>query len=783
MDKIESATPASLVVSNEDQYTNDDPDHVFFLYNVGLKKFVGSGGFWGTSAAMSTTPKYFFIYDNSETDKGKCYNIRCKQRTNNNNSTNPLESHDYLKYYNHDDVTDKYGDRIGNGFYLDRTYNEAYIYSDNQSVNSGGWYFTESETSKHEKGYTLTLKNVYLDKADEKTRNIYLIGGGFDDTHSDPATCYRYDEGSYDKMSVTNPSLKDNSIWRLISLKDYQTLYGQSPASLDAPIDASFLLMDPSFSVNNVEYLKKWETTSGTNIKIGLDRFYLNSIPAAGVNRVNYTFTTPTTNYNKGTYQAYYGKYSCAKLTGQNGQLSQTVAVDKDGWYTFGCNGVSNTGAKLFAYIQTDKDDAIAKENSTVEKAIDTYTYSVTSNGSYTDDDMLAAGKDFMENNAHYNQVMIYVTGASADNPVYLRFGIKTGNGGNGTGTAKAGPMREEGTPSTTGTTIVDDFKMLFAGTSTTPDLVLDEDNEDLTYLTATTDVYTNATLHLRRTFQANMWNTIILPVSLSKEQLQAAFGNQMMLASLYQLTDKSIRFLTVEDNNPDGYMLEACKPYIIKPSNDGPGSTQAYSTKLNTAQGSWTGSYQGKSSTDGTTISVPANHYVIDRVTLDRSALSEDKINTTTWEISISNTPSATNSNSGNKLTCKGTLARTYTTTSSDGSKTTKIIDGRDDLRGDYFFMNGAIYKVPDKPYGLKAFRCWFETGSSTPAKTMTVYINDVEETTTAIEDIFADTQKNDSWWAGVYNMQGQRLRENSNTEGLPHGLYIVNGKKIMVR
>lgn len=44
VDNLAGSDPASLKVTDESQYTNNDPAHVFFLYNVGLKKFVGNGG-------------------------------------------------------------------------------------------------------------------------------------------------------------------------------------------------------------------------------------------------------------------------------------------------------------------------------------------------------------------------------------------------------------------------------------------------------------------------------------------------------------------------------------------------------------------------------------------------------------------------------------------------------------------------------------------------------------------------------------------------------------------
>lgn len=44
VDKLAGSVPSTLKVTDESQYTNNDPAHVFFLYNVGLKKFVGNGG-------------------------------------------------------------------------------------------------------------------------------------------------------------------------------------------------------------------------------------------------------------------------------------------------------------------------------------------------------------------------------------------------------------------------------------------------------------------------------------------------------------------------------------------------------------------------------------------------------------------------------------------------------------------------------------------------------------------------------------------------------------------
>ena len=107
---------------------------------------------------------------------------------------------------------------------------------------------------------------------------------------------------------------------------------------------------------------------------------------------------------------------------------------------------------------------------------------------------------------------------------------------------------------------------MLYAGKSEEPELILDEDNTDLYYLTdngykadgytTPVDTYTNTTLHLMRKFKLNMWNTIILPVNLTYGQMKGAFGDDVKLAKLWQLTDNTMRFLTVEPSSDDDVML-----------------------------------------------------------------------------------------------------------------------------------------------------------------------------------------------------------------------------------
>lgn len=137
-------------------------------------------------------------------------------------------------------------------------------------------------------------------------------------------------------------------------------------------------------------------------------------------------------------------------------------------------------------------------------------------------------------------------------------------------------------------------------------------------------------------------------------------------------------------------------------------------------------------------------------------------------------------------KMVCKGTMAKTY-----DNGE---IISGRDDLNGDYFMYKGKLIQVPHgnrndgKPYsyGLKAFRCWFELPSDTPVGgSLSLMIDGVEDSATSIDDIHADADRTSykRGIEGVFNMHGQMVRRDNSLEGLPKGMYVVNGKKVIIK
>lgn len=785
-------TQQSNWVTSEDDYNNNTDAKTIFLYNVGTGKFLNMGGAWGTHAALHSTPKYFYLYYNLDngtvsTPEGAVslqtlkLNIRTKQTTATTTSTGPTNSGSFMQY-----VQQNKKNKVS-GVYFDRQWNNPGGGSGegNKDIPGPGWYFEKgSEYSETNRTYRL-----YQTVGNQK---YYLVALTTDiDDYGDDAEAKQTDNpaGKYGK----------NAEWKLITMKQYYELFNKAPADLSEPTDASFLLSDPDFSVNSTD-LVNWKTTEGGTYWFGTAN-YNKKTTSSSTTSYDYPTKNPPENLSKGDYQLKYGRFFNALIHSANGEIWQGVTVTKPGWFLFRCRGISNvTGASghvnavLYAQQYSDADFKKPKEGAYTSQSLNTFPQALAS--ATVKDKMLAAGQEFSQGK-YENQVMLYVEPQEGASTYYIRFGVKVGDSNS--------PSSAKGLTRATSTkenlTIFDTFRMLYAGTSEEPDLILDEDNTDLYYLTdngykaegytTPVDKYTNTTLHLMRKFKLNMWNTIILPVNLNYGQMKGAFGDDVKLASLWQLTDNTMRFLTVEKNNDDDVMLEANKPYIIYPTK-GPGTTQAYTATLHhvekvgstTPAEPWTGTYQGNSVTDGR-ITIAADHYLISKVTLDTKNINKDAVGTT-W-VPQSSDYQFTASNSNGTMVTTGTLAKTYTNTESGTSKT--MIEGRYDCGGSYIMNNGAFYLVPEKKqYGLKAFRTWFtytpKSGSASKPTTFSFFINGEEVPATAIQDLFIDEPAaRVSNIPGVYSLSGERLRMGNDLTGLPSGIYIVNGQKYVIK
>lgn len=746
--KLVGADPEVLATLNDTcRETPNNPkyaDSTFLLLNVRTEKFFNIGGAYGRHATLSNTGMYLWIWKNSTTQG--TYNIRTLQNYVKKTATDDNQNN-YVQYY----IDNKH-----DGVYLDcLPSNASYKY---------GWKFEPA------KGYDAKTNKIYkISTYGDKDGNCRYLTATPEDT-----------EGNFCNAISETPQNSEYQLWKLITLKEYYELFDKSPSDLSSPIDATFLIQNPGFNYNTSNSEKWFVPTNPDNVRFGVEGYYKKK----------------TEDYYKGEainndeYLYKNGKYFCGDIKeSHNTEIHQWVTVDKAGWYIVCCNGFSNTNglAKLFVndFIYSYKKwltdlgfDLKGINSNNISKNL---LNPLEANGP---DDLLKAGKEFYKDR-YENQVAIYISQEAINlmeligDKEQLCIGIKIEDDGT--------------TPSKTEWTAFDNFRLFYAGESEAPDLVLDEDNPDLRYLTETIDEYKNCILHLKRSFELNKWNTLILPVDLTYGQMRYTFGDEVKLAKLYKLTPNSVRFKTVECDSDNDVMLEAFTPYIIKPTKAA-GQNPAYTTprlKKDKNQ-DWiydenegiTYPEEGVERYTGGKVSIEANHYDIPNVTLDRDKLSKylDKH----W-VSTTTTSTTAPDADKNNMVCKGTMAKTFYIKDGKGF----FYEERDKLGGDYFMNKGTMYKVPaNKQYGLKAFRCWFELtkttdtdiNSTSQAKDVKLFINEIEDETTGIGDIITDPAFSHAVYQydGVYNLQGQLVRQGTSLEGLPQGIYIVKGKKV---
>lgn len=742
VDDLYGVDPSSEHCTDTKVGTNQtDGDKIVCLYNVGAKKFLSIGGLWGTQAALDVSPHSIYMYWNSYS---KTYFLASKVA---GSSAGLYMGIAWEKFTRE------------NGVFMDRG-------------NSDG----KNCRVTFEKGVDYTEKNkVYL---------VNISSQGY-------LTAYPDNENKIcnyaSKATEGTPEYK-NQEWKVITKNEYYKLFSTTPAHMKSVVDASFLLTCPDFRINDTD-AAKWEI-GGENLPddvkshvyFGDKKMYKTYNIIGNTQDKDWTGRTED-------HQQKYGQYFYCYTKGLRGfNIYQDVKVHKGGWYLLRCNGFSTANSS--ENIATNKKPlanlfitVLGADNNPIKEI-----YSATSlDGiSQTDAETLGntyegsgIGRTFFEGK-YENQVQICLDKAlngkeiTNDNPVTLRIGFYV----DPTPDGKPAVAEDE-------LTAVDEFKLLYAGPRRNLELILDEESTDLRYLTEAADEYKNSVLHLNRKLNDNKWNSLILPVDLTWGQMKRTFGDAVKVAKLAALTENSVQFVTVEPQNDDSVMVKAFEPYIVYPPytevRSAPYTVDRFYTTEGEDNSSWLGTdYQPSSDENNRlTKTIEKDHYDITMVSLDREKLKEH-VNTTTWEsnktFSGSGTPGT--------MVCKGTMAKTY----ANG----EIISGRDDLNGDFFMYQGKLIQVPSGAkengelyqYGLKAFRCWFEL-SSTSASSVSLIIDGVEDSTTSIDDIHGSSNSTSykRGIEGVFNMHGQMVRRDNSLEGLPKGMYVVNGKKVIIK
>lgn len=775
------AKKITVTKGKEDNLTfpTDFTQH-FFLYNVKTGRFLNVGGYWGTHVSLKEYGEPLAIVEGDKKENGKTYMQLVMEMDGTEGN--------YVGWVR---VPDKNNPDVG--VFVDRKFGDVI-----------GWQFEPVTDDKKVDDVKNTYRlytyahSTFDDKGNrvwDCTKKYYLCSN-MGSTDVD-VNCEAFSADDIDKYKN-----EGYDQWRFLSYEDIHKLQEKNADNMKDALELSFKLRCPGFSRGDND-IKKWNTynfQTGKGNVTGSDGFalyglskYYNYIAGSETKpsesdiktgsgifqqtiKTTWTNTLPKAGYEfEGTtykdldnYKRHLAKYYTASITNKRGIVYQDVEVSIAGRYQIECKGYSTTKkASLFAGVlksgQTGANQTmIGKEKKD--------TLNQVSDMSQTDQNALHvlehnvnyAGKNFYGSRQYINTVYVTVTDEdlkAGNGKAKIRFGIMVGDKND----ANQDPEGYEWT-------VFDDFRILYAAKDVKEDLILDECRDNLSYLVNCKNPMENKTLHLNKTFTLDKWNSFILPVNLNKKQVLETFGANARLAKLTRLTDTGIEFTSVDLLDDNSTAIEAYVPYIIFPKKN-PGQTEAY-----------TASYEQQDNQPLQTITIAANHYVIGKVSMPSTGWS--KMNQSKWKWATSMA-----SEDGN-MEAWGTFARTFGVATQDKDKFTwdiqnksKILDGRCDLKDCYFFANGNMYHSKDRARGLRGFSCWFQMAPGAQ-KSLKFTLDGVSQGTTGIEDILADYEQPVSRFAnGIYNLNGQLVKQGNSTAGLPSGMYIVNGKKCIVR
>lgn len=746
------------------------PEKVFFLYNVMTGKFLNAGGYWGTHVSLKDYPLSLWAKTN-------------KYRLPSSSTTQTLI--DFVQ--NLETGVGKYlgwmsGSDTDEGVFIDRKQDEGTHY---------GWVFVPLNDGKNTyKIYTYATNQPYSSLFSESTK-YYLCANGAE-TDQDK-NC-----GAFSESYITDNNLTEYSTWRVLTMAQISALLSENSDNMTSALDLSYRLDCPGFSRGNKD-IKVWKVSNfstGTNgeWRFGLEKLYNthNTLTGTGestnlheYDKNNLSSSTPYTFDGKTyteleNYQRHLGKYFCADVKNMRGVIYQDVEIKAPGSYLIECKGYSTTTkAKIFASWFDKKDGKNEDKSLMHQNVLNQVSYMSKAEQEelhVSEQNMDYAGKNFYGKRKYINTVLIQVPETkkqSENNYGVIRFGLIIGDNKNDTEVDAANEW-----------TVFDDFRLLYASDDKRVDLILDEDRDNLSYLKDCDNTYKNRVLHLNKKFTKDKWNSFVLPVSLNRDQFRQAFGANARLAKLSGLTSSEIQFETIDmDAMTDkGDVLEAYTPYIIFPTKihdtDKTKVSPAYKATLTKTNG------------EQQDVVIKANHYDIPNVTLTTN--SENKNDLTLMDTDTWTTKKMFSVTGDGSMAAYGTFARTFGTKATQNQNGVysfndnyDIIEGRDNLIGSYFFDQGNLYCSSKRERGLRGFSCWFKPvdSSSSPNK-LNLYIDGVANGTTGIDDVaFGDEEPTGKAAKGIFNMNGQLVSNGSDTTNLPAGMYIVNGKKCVVR
>ena len=765
-----------------------------YLYNVGTKQFLGKGGRWGTEATMNVEGVPFALtYTNGTftlTSKVKLQGGSSNEKLTLMDGKNSV--YDKGNYFVDQNGSSFTATEQGDGYVItskattsgstmyDKTYKvvalganqkayaklltEAWVQGD--STDYATWIIV---TEDQRKAAFQTVNDAHVNAV-----NATFLMYDFDFARNDNS-CSEWKTGATSTGTTTGTlSYKGNKVCKPTdaipsTIKEYTYTSTHKLSYLGNEEHTSVI-------VTTEDHGDNWErkcqessdhspfyTTTVTYRKtktedkvVGGYTYYLGN----GYDEGEYTtdpITGKTMSQKENRQQSYGGAWT-ANIHGKRGSVVQTIPTKnmiKEGWYRVSCVGFTTATkgiARLYAAAGMGNTTGSATAQSEKFAIANLHRIdAATKPNTYVEASKLL---DTPNVNTYDASVKVYVSEKTPGVYETLSFGIQVGSAADPTQDADADAW-----------TCFDNFKIEYLGTPPNT-LILDEDQEDGAYINAQAadddKTLQKSVVYLHRTMNTDKWNSLVLPISLNVGQVKSIFGDQVHISEFKGAYDKNhpqrIIFdpITANRNDPDAIAIEEDKLYLVKPTADG-GMPQGQTEKTFTY--------------DGKTISV-TDYYTIVGVTFKQKKDVKD-IN---YSARVEGTKGNEDFDTKQQVQFVGTYVKCF---DNDLIPANSYV-----LNGNNLDGTAGLWYYRTVETKTKGFRGWLQSANGQASKGIEYEINGVVDQVngdvTAIEGIEAAQQHD----ANIYNLNGQLVRQGAtSTEGLPSGLYIVGGKKVVVK
>ncbi|MBR5654886.1 MAG: hypothetical protein IKX22_12510 [Prevotella sp.] len=828
----------STVIGNS-AYTDDNSlehGYPFLLYNVGTGRFVIQGGDWAMEGRLffSEFGRQMYLYSNGRINAGI---TESQSATKNSFCARPPEP--FGKSWSDDNYNTinltTLMDGSNQGSYkmtwtfepvVDPDNPEAFTYYMYQTT-TGNNPVTISAPGSSYNGKRYAGKNFYLGAAWGECHNTSVGKGDGEFVYwDDDRSCWTTADvrGNTDKLPLENGDeieIQKLYQWRLISIEEFIEVLTQNEVGLNPSI--SSLIKDRDFTRNANDFYgaNDWTVSTLSNYTYGNPKRYTytwgdyrtgqsnlknNNQQSRNPRAINEPWDSPvrlkevfdkvtsssTDDQAAGKKNAKFGFLSFEGV----GSITTNFEAPKPGWYQIECVGFSMSSADHDAYLfaRVIPNSRVNDLENTFEiPSIDDPHYGeVTLEqlpfGKFTKEkyeSCLEAGKELLYNaDDHKQKVWVLVTQDDFDNGNYtIRLGFRKEAA---TQSAQVGSGNNKSYYDTDWV-CVDDIRASYMGLSP---VFFYEDEEGLNYLShATADRekflaneyapaewngrYAGAAC-LQRKFTKGEWNTFSFPIPLTGEQVRNAFGDKselLILNSIGNLSNNDciIDFETVNLLTLDNVVTPE-NLYMLKPSKD-----PAFGE---TPRGQM------------------ADYYDLGKLFFSTNADDEVDSEYTYPYMDLSvwnrqqNVGSYQNTNNGvGHVTYIQTPYFDDFLVNRDGIKLSSINSPDDSYapKGSYAMSGGKMYEL-SRDTRIKGFRGWITlthsifddpTSSTSGANIAIDGVIDGDATTSIDRQTIVPVNPNAI--TAVYDLSGRKV--GSSLDGLPKGMYIVDGKKLLVK